>query len=366
MSEAADSFAEELVALAGAHGVARELLEPSLPLWRARAVEPGAALARGGKRATAATLVLEGELVIRAGRHEIGRLRAGDFAGLSTCIIKNGTWPASLVGGRRARVAELADSALFGLRKAHDPLYAALLELELNGLLQRVQQVDDKIASLRAGTFPPMSRQPQSIFTRLWRTLRPQASEGCPPLEPLLRELPGLRAAPAELVSTLAAAFRPRMAREKEVVALEGEAGGSLLLIAGGQCDVLRNTADGSASLMLARLDRGALFDVAALMRRGPRDKSLVATSDAALYEMPAQAFDELAAQPRRALLESLAVMVHRQVRAAIRSLVAAIEVFESHTIENPGQLSEQSLVLMMTAQGQLAGGRARKDPEGE
>ena len=102
-------------------------------------------------------------------------------------------------------------------------------------------------------------------------------------------------------------------------------------------------------------------------MHRGPRDKSLVATTDAALYEMTAAAFDGLAPQPRRSLIETLTAVVHRQVRAATRSLVAAIEVFQSHTIEQPGRSSEESLVLFLTAQGQLAGGRAaRKDATGE
>ncbi|MBL8975564.1 MAG: cyclic nucleotide-binding domain-containing protein, partial [Myxococcales bacterium] len=193
MPPAAPTFAA-LIDELSARGVPPELLRASESSWQLRVVEAKRTLVRRGQRAQTILFVLEGELSVRIKQIEVDRLERGAAFGLAPAITRNGLHPHEVIALRRTVVAELASETLLALRSAGAPLYAALLRLELRSLAQRLTQTGTRLASIQAGTFPLQTRGKASVLGRLWRSMRARDPDG-PPLEPLLRALPGLRSA---------------------------------------------------------------------------------------------------------------------------------------------------------------------------
>ncbi len=328
MPTAAPTFASLIDELT-TRGVPAELLRPSESSWRLRVVEAKRTLVRRGQRAKTVAFVLDGELSVRIKQVEVDRLERGTSFGLAPAITRNGLHPHEVIALRRTVVAELAGEALLALRSAGAPLYAALLRLELRSLAQRMTQTGTRLTSIQAGTFPLQTRRGASVLGRLWRSMRTRDPDG-PPLEPLLRALPGLRDAPAPVIAELTAALRPCSFAAREVIALEGEQEDSIYLIASGQVDVLRTTSTGTATVMLAALREGTLFGMVSLLSETPRSASCVAADAVHLYKMTHAAHDALGREAGPAWRECLANVLHRQLVTAYTSLIAALRVFET------------------------------------
>lgn len=342
------SLQSPLLAALAARGIPPELLRSTSERWHLRTIEGGRVHVRHGQRAQAIFFVLKGELTVRARKLEVARIEPGALVGIAPCISKNGTYPHELAAARRTVVAELPLEALLELRRAGDGAYDALLGLELRTLAERIGQTGERLASIRSGTFPLLTRAPGSVLGRLWQRLRVR-SDGCPPIEPLLRALPGLGHASEAVIAEIAGGFRPRPAIAREVIALEGEPENSLYLIAGGQVDVLRKTNNG-AMIMLAALREGALFGMVSLLSGLPRNASCVAAEEVKLYKMTQDAYAALGPESGRAWRECLVAVLHRQLREACTSVVAALRVFETTGTGGSPPLSDPSLLMLVEA----------------
>lgn len=353
---------DALTALAQSQGVDRAHVRAHEPLWTLEVLEAGRPWRRRGQRAQSIAWVIDGEIGSIHSKLVIDQLGPGELLGMVPAITRDGTHRTDLVANRRTVIATLASDALLELRNQRDPLYLDLLALELRGAMGRIRRVDERIAAIRIGTFTTVTRPSEGVLGRLWRTFRRRAEdEAAPPLEPLLRGLPGLSAAHAASLQELVAGFAPRVFQEKELIFAEGEHGPSLHLLADGQVDVLRIAAKGDGSLLLARIDRGTLFGMASLISRTPHTRTSVAITPACVYIMPAARYDRLTGDTRRVLDECIASVMDRQLRGATRSLIAAVNVFQSAAPDARGD-HDKSLVMFMTAHGQLEGGRASAD----
>ncbi len=351
-----DAVLDALVALGGA----AEALRPTVPSWQVRTVEAGRPYVRRGQRAQAVLLVLEGELAVQMQKTDIGRLTGVAFTGLSSCITKEGTHPRDLLAVRRTVVAELPTEALLELRHGRDLAYRELLAIELRSLAQRMEATGARIATLRAGNVPLTHRERSSMLGRLWRSLRARG-DSFPPIDPLLQALPGLRQARPEVIAEIGAAFRPRSFGPHDVIALEGEAEGSLFLLAAGQVDVLRKSTNGVGALMLTALREGAVFGMVSLLTTMKRSASCVAADEVKVYEMTREAHAGLAPDAARAWGESLMAVLHRQLGESYSSLVAALRLFESRgPATEKGAGADESLVMFVTSQ------RRPDDPGGD
>jgi CRP-like cAMP-binding protein len=353
---------DAVVALAQAHGVDPAHVQAHGSLWTFEVLKPGAAWRRRGQKAKSVAWVIDGEIGSFHSKLVIDQLGPGELLGTVPAITHDGAHRTDLVAGRRTVLATLTSEALLELRNKRDPLYVDLLALELRCAIGRIRRVDARIAAIRIGTFTTLTRPPESVLGRLWRTIRRRdAGDAAPPLEPLLRGLPGFAKASAAIVQELAAGFTPRVFQEKQLITAEGEDDPSLYLLADGQLDVLRVAAKGEGSLLLARIDRGTLFGMASLISRTPHTRTAVAIEPACVYILPAARYDRLSTNTRRMLDECLATVMDRQLRSATRSLIAAVNVFQSAAPDAHGD-HDKSLVMFMTAHGQLEGGRASTD----
>jgi CRP-like cAMP-binding protein len=357
MPPAAPNF-ESLLDELATRGVASELLRPSESSWHLRTIEANRTHVRRGQRAHAVAIVLEGELSARIKQIEVDRLERGTFVGLAPAITRNGVHPYELGALRRTVVAELPGETLLALRSAGDPLYDALLGLELGSLARRMTQVGTRLASIRAGTFPLQTRRSASVLGRLWRSMRSRDPAG-PPLEPLLRALPGLRDASPAVIADLKAALHPCTFAAREVIALEGENEDGLYLIASGQVDVLRTARTGNATLMLAALREGTIFGMVALLSETPRNASCVAADTVHLYKMTREAHTGLGSEASRAWRECLASVLHRQLLDAYTSVIAALKVFET-----TGQAEYPSAGESLVMRVPTVSGRKPDEPE--
>lgn len=342
LSQSPDPVLDALLSL----GSKAEPLRSTLPSWQRRTVEPGRLCVRRGQRAHAVFVVLEGDLVLQQQKTEVGRFGPGAFFGLAACITKDGSFPRDVVAVRRTVVAELPTETLLELRHSRDPAYAELLAAELRSLAQRMESTGARIAALRAGNVPLIHRGQSTVLGRLWRSFRARGDQA-PPLEPLLQGLPGLRTAEPAVLAEIVAAFRARSFTEHEVIALEGEAEGSLFLLASGQVDVLRKSSTGVGALMLTALKEGAVFGMVSLLTTMKRSASCVASGDVKVYEMTREAHLSLKPDAARTWGESLAAVLNRQLGDTYTSLVSALRVFES---SGPApKASDESLVVFVT-----------------
>lgn len=329
-----------------ARGVAAPALQASVGEWRLRTVMPGRSHVRHRQRAQAIFFVLKGELAVRANKQDVGRIETGALVGFASCIIRNGTYPHELTAMRPTVVAELSQDALLELRRTNEAAYDALLGLELRTLAERIDQSGERLVVSRIGTFPLLTRPPASVLGRLWHRLRARA-DAAPPIEPLLRGLPGLAHASEPVLRELAASFQPRSIPARQLIAAEGERESSLYLIAGGQVDVFRSAKNG-ASLMLSALREGALFGMVALFSGLPRNVSHVAAEEVKLYEMTQAAQAALSPEAGRVWRECLVAVLHRQLREAYKAVVAALRVFDTAGAGGMPPVSDPSLVMFV------------------
>ena len=118
----------------------------------------------------------------------------------------------------------------------------------------------------------------------------------------------------AEERGMLAEAMQPAVVAEGAAVVRRGQAGDSLYLAAEGVLDVRVADADG-AEFTAARLYPGAVFGEMSLLTGQPRSATVLAVTEAAVFELRKSDLDPLL-RARPALLDALsAIMAERQAR---------------------------------------------------
>lgn len=152
--------------------------------------------------------------------------------------------------------------------------------------------------------------RPKRELARPARAPDPAAADGC---RQLLGELAFFKAFSPEERERLAQAARPRRVAAGAVVVAQGDPGRSLFLVGEGVLDACLADADGRA-VELGRMCVGDLFGEMSLLTGQPRSASVVAVTDALLFELDRADLDPLL-QERPALAKALAaLMTERQV----------------------------------------------------
>lgn len=152
------------------------------------------------------------------------------------------------------------------------------------------------------------------------RDLRVQrgGGAGAPPRAALLDRIEIFRPFSPEERASLAAAMQDRTWPAGAAVVRQGEAGDSLFLLAEGALDV-RIAAPGRAEFLAERLTQGAVFGEMSLLTGQPRSATVVAATEALVFELRKADLDPVL-RARPALLEGLtAIMAERQARNSAR-----------------------------------------------
>jgi len=132
------------------------------------------------------------------------------------------------------------------------------------------------------------------------------------PLETLIAEVELFRAFEPEEQAVLAARLRERRVEPGAVVVREGDPGGSLFLVAEGALDVRLRIANGSDATV-DRMVPGDLFGEISLLTGAPRAASIVAATDAVLYELCKEDIDPLLQRRPELGAPLAALMAERQ-----------------------------------------------------
>jgi len=292
-------------------------LGPSLPLWSEVTLNPGQLLFAQGEPAHSLAILLSGELAAEVGTVEVGRVAAGELIGEAAAFLPGELRIATVKARKASRLALLPRQALGALRAQRSPVFLALIEAATLTLARRVRATNSRIAAAAQGEVAAPARTEPSALARLWRALKPGGPSGsCPPIEPLLRQQPGLGDVPAEVLAEIAAVFTPMPMQEGAVLFLEGESGSSAALVADGEVDVLRNVR-GNKAERLTTLKPGAAFGINAIVERAPRTASCVATSSGWLYQLEAEALGKLRGEARAHWQESVLAVLASQIRNA-------------------------------------------------
>jgi len=149
-----------------------------------------------------------------------------------------------------------------------------------------------------------------------------QGSGDAPDRAALLERIEIFRPFSAGERVALAAALQERLVPAGAAVVRQGEAGDSLFLLAEGALEV-RIAVPGRGESLAERLTQGAIFGEMSLLTGQPRSATVLAATEALVFELRKQDLEPLL-RARPALLEALTtVMAERQARNASRPAAA-------------------------------------------
>jgi CRP-like cAMP-binding protein len=186
----------------------------------------------------------------------------------------------------------------------------------------------------------------------------------------LTAPLPLFSAMPREALRDLVGAFEMITVPAGYHVIEEGEEGSEAFIVARGELEVMRRSADSEGRpIMLARLVSGALFGEMALLSRAPRAASVVATRPSILLVAKREALEavaegrpevavELAAHCRRRMVANLGRTSPVLVAVPPQERTMLVERFETRIYEKGEKLvtqGEEAQGLHLVASGQVA-----------
>lgn len=312
--------ATELSRLSCFRKVSLEALQRVASLWVEVHLRPGAVLWTAGEPARDIGVLVEGEMVVEVMGEVIARIRPGELLG-ETGVYGGGHRNATVRAVGAGRMWLITDSDLSRVRAGILEVYQAIVDQALFQVVQRIRRADEMITARAPGDMIAPTREKLVGLARMWRALVPGGpSTPCPPLAPLLRRVKGLGKAPPEAVIALGTCFRPQPMSEGEVLFLQAERGDWAFLIAEGDVDVVRHVHGGKGE-KLARVGRGTLVGINALIDAGPRTASCVAASPGWIYRIE---MEQLRAPPAAAAIwwkDTLLINLATQLHTADESL---------------------------------------------
>lgn len=293
------------------------------PLFDAREVAADAALWLHGERAEELALVVRGRLAVTVAGVPLGEVGEGELVGEASAFF--GDWrTATLTATAPSSLLVLDSRKLPTLRAEHPAVYDALLEHTLVTLARRVADVDRLIARKAAGDGAAPSRQQPGVLQQLVKRLLGPPPSRPVPLGAVLRKLPALGGAEAEVLAALEAAMTAHRLPAGEVLVLEGEPGSSVFLLADGCVEVIRGVR-GRRGETLATLAPGALLGTGSLLLGERRNASCVAadTTEVQVWELTREAHRALGGEAGRRWREALLSAVRSQLARANEKLAA-------------------------------------------
>lgn len=294
------------------------------PAFTKHRLAAGEVLWKYGEPALDMAILVEGDLIASANGKDVGRAKAPDLVGEAGAFIAGALRTATLSSDTGTTVLILNAPDLRALRFAKSAAYECFLEYALRALIRRVSATSREIAKFAVGDEERVVRTEPSVLVKLWRAFRQEKPGPCPPLPPLLRQLPGLAQMDPELEAAFCASFEARAFAEGEVVVLEGEPGDFMYIVADGDLDVLRDVRGDKAEL-LTKLRSGQTFGANTMIETGPRTASCVGISPGWLYRMDKSAYDALRGETRIRWNECILATLASQIRNANGSLAKAL-----------------------------------------
>lgn len=287
-----------------------------LDLWLPRVLEAGEVLWEQGAEASELGVLLAGELAVRVGNEEVGRIAAGEMVGETSAFLHQEVRTGTVVASTAAELALIGRPQLRVLRAAYPELYDTLLRRALREMALRLAETDSQIsARTRGDREAPTAEEPVP-----WSRLSRQARSAPPPALPALRSLPVLGDASENDLAQLALALRPRFVEKGAALFVEGDEGDTMYVIGSGKVAVMRLATDGRAHV-LAMLGAGSLFGASAILGDGRRTAACVAEQDSWVFGLDRGAFEALPNAAGRVFRESLAAVMRAQLAGAGRVL---------------------------------------------
>lgn len=302
------SIALRLASLPFLNNVPAEALASSLRYWSVLQPPPDQPFRTRGDPAQELSVVLDGGLRASSDDAELGLLGPGELVGEVAAFLSGGRVSATLTPTGPTTLLALRVQGLLGLRRAHSPLYDALLAHALTTLCRRVRETDARFDAALASL--PHRSPPFDAPSSPGHPDRP------PSLLPLLARLPGAAAMTEDVRQELAHAILPQPMQAGELILRQGDPGEHGYILAQGRVRVSRRLPDGRDAV-LTLMGPGDPFGVNALIDGGARTASVEALSDGWLYSLSARARAGLSAAAQRNLNEVLLATLAAELRVA-------------------------------------------------
>ena len=271
-----------------------------LGVLRARRGNPGDTLMREGEAGASLMIVLEGQLVARAGDEEVARLGPGEVVG-EMSFIDAEPRSATVSTEAGATVLEFDRRGLAVLAKQAPRTASAILRNVITDVARRLRDAGE-----------PVGRGPEDGG--------PSSLRGRGLTVAQLRALPALASYADEDLELLTHIAQLRRFPAKAMVVREGDVGDSCFLLLGGEVGVSRS------GTFVATLGAGALVGQLALLDRAPRAATVTARTETDALELRADAFSNLlrASSPMALRFQlQVALAGVRQLRIASARLAA-------------------------------------------
>jgi CRP-like cAMP-binding protein len=319
-------YVDKLVNLPLFHRVPLEQVQAVLPLFRRQRVPAGKRLWSVGDRGNRLGILLSGSLRARVEGHQIGIIRRGDVFGEGGGFFSEGRRTADLVSDEDCRVVLFYRSDLEEMRADHPLVYDAILRECVRALAERVGSTTLALAKLAPGGVHRPLRQERSSLSRIWRAVvSGEPSAPCPPLLPLLRNLPTMLEVSGSVLRQLGEQFKARSVVQGEVLCLEGDPVIGAWLLAHGGVDIVRNVGAARGEF-LAAVKVGNLFGQNGLHRPNSlRTASCVASEAGWVYQIDLAANRALKGEAWRVWNESLLHSFIEQVRNSNEALCSLV-----------------------------------------
>lgn len=298
-----------------------EELQDAAAFWHIQELASGEAFCLEGEPGDSLAVLVQGECAVRVGQTHLSAIAPGQLIGEVSAFFAGGARSATVEARGPATILALPRPGLLALRRRRSAMYMAILNRALRQLAHRVNWTNERVGRMVEGDAPLPTRKEPSALLRLWKTLLPgKPTRPAPPLEPLIRRLPGLGYGEPQVVARLQQAFELRSFEEGEILITEGHLGDSAWILADGEVDVVREV-HGNRTHRLIRMGPGDLFGINALLLRGPRTASCVAATAGWAYRLPANMHDSLEGEVALWWKECILRVMETQLRFATTEL---------------------------------------------
>ncbi len=311
-----------------------------------RLLSPGEFLWHEGDAALDLGILLSGELAVLHEGVTINQLKRCCIFGETSVFTPNPTRSASLRAESDAVVMLLPVYDLDNLRICAPGFYCSLLELSLQGVVDRMGRLTARLERLSGGFLQLPKPTP-----RRKRWGHPFRAQDAPPLLLALRWLPGLTQRPKDLLTTMIPAFEAERLEEGQMLFAEGEPAEEAYLLVEGAVRLTRDL-PGEGQRVLARMLPCAMFGTCGLFEPFLRTVTACVVEEGWAYSIQREAPREWDDATRATWLECMVHLHGSRLRNADRNLSWFLCADRD---EQP--LNEQDKEDLLQAAGALLGG---------
>jgi CRP-like cAMP-binding protein len=279
-----------------------------------------------GEDAQELAVVLSGTLAAEVDDRAVGQVREGELVGEGAAFLRAHRRIASVRAATDSVIASLRSVRLRQLRREGSPVYDALLSQALVCMARRIKASARHITRLAQGDMEAPKREETNTAVKMWRKLvagRP--GNRPPPVEPLVRGLPGLHDVPDNVMKHLCALFVEEPMEDGQVICMQAEKADCAWLVAEGELDVLRHVS-GTRASWLTTMGPGDFFGANALVDDERRGASVVAVTKGWMYRIDRNQFENPPPLVGNVLHEAMLATLATQLERSNRVLRDALD----------------------------------------